>query len=203
MIRRLLIVVASLTLAAACAVPGRTNSPNARYDFGLPGPGSAKSAVIRGSVLVPEVDAPEWLDASGIVYRLAYADDARTRTYAQSRWVAPPAALVTQRLRSGIERATQGRLVLPDSGAKADWALQVQLDEFSQVFEGPEASRALARMRATLVKLADRQVVAQKTFGAESVAATADAPGGAKALAQAADEVVASIVEWTADQTSR
>ncbi len=63
--------------------------------------------------------------------------------------------------------------------------------------------RALASMHATLVKLADRQVVAQKTFGVERNATTPDAAGGAKAFAQTADEVIESIVAWTAEQTTR
>ena len=58
-------------------------------------------------------------------------------------------------------------------------------------------------MHATLVKLADRQVVAQKTFGVERNATTPDAAGGAKAFAQTADEVIESIVAWTAEQTTR
>jgi cholesterol transport system auxiliary component len=77
----------------------------------------------------------------------------------------------------------------------------VDLEEFSQVFEVPDKSRAYVRMRATLIRATERGVVAQRTFGTERTAASADAVGGAKALASGADELVDAIVAWVAVQT--
>ena len=201
MTRRLHHMVLASVVLAACAAPGAQREKEATSDFGLPAAAVAKPVSISGSVLVSEVAAPEWLDSPGLVYRLVYDDDARTRIYARSRWTAPPASLVTQRLRAAVAAATGGRLVLPEDAASADWVLRVELEAFSQVFETPDRSRALVRMRATLVRTAARQVVAQRTFGSELAATSANAPGGARALARGADEVVDAIVVWVAQQT--
>jgi cholesterol transport system auxiliary component len=56
-------------------------------------------------------------------------------------------------------------------------------------------------MRATLIRATERGVAAQRTFGTERAAASADAAGGAKALASGADELVDAIVAWVAVQT--
>ena len=189
------------TLLTACVSIGGQRARESTFDFGLAAPPVVKPDSIRGSVLVPEVVAPEWLDSAGISYRLAYDDGARARIYTSSRWAAPPALLVTQRLRAAVAIATGGRLVLPQDAAQADWVLRVELESFSQVFDAPERSRALVAMRATLIGASARRVVAQKTFSAEGIAESADAAGGAKALTRAANEVVDAIVAWAAEQT--
>jgi cholesterol transport system auxiliary component len=52
--------------------------------------------------------------------------------------------------------------------------------------------------RASLVNTAKRTLVAQRSFTIEKPAASADAEGGVRALAAAGDELVDSIVAWTA-----
>jgi cholesterol transport system auxiliary component len=188
------------TLLGACQLPGAP-PPEATFDFGLPYAAPVQAGSIRGTILVPEVASPEWLDSPAIVYRLAYDDAARTRIYSRSRWAAPPPSLVTQRLRAAVALASGGLLVQPQDAVRADWVLRVDLEEFSQVFEVPDKSRAYVRMRATLIRATERGVVAQRTFGTERTAASADAVGGAKALASGADELVDAIVAWVAVQT--
>jgi cholesterol transport system auxiliary component len=184
----------------ACTLPGAPVPQKATYDFGLQPAAAGRSGSIRGSVLVPEVASPEWLDSNAIVYRLAYDDDARTRIYARSRWAAPPASLVTERLRAAVT-ASGGQIVPAQNAAHADWVLRVDLEEFSQVFASPDESHAYVRMRATLVRATERKVVAQRTFGSQRAAPSADAVGGTKALAKAAEEVVEGIVAWVGEQT--
>ena len=200
MMLRIHFLIVAAILLAACTTPGTQREREATYDFGLPSTETAKAGSIAGSVLVPDVTSPEWLDSPGILYRLAYDNEARTRIYTLSRWVAPPASLVTQELRSAVSLATKERLVLPQDGVGADWVLRVELEAFSQVFDTPDRSRALVRMRATLIRASERRVVAQRTFASESPVATADAAGGAKALAQGAQGVVDAIVAWAAQE---
>jgi cholesterol transport system auxiliary component len=188
-------------LLSACTLPGEHRPREATFDFGLPPAAAVKFDAIRGSVLVPDVASPEWLDSPAIVYRLAYDDVAHTRIYARSRWAAPPAALVTQRLRAAVATATGGQLVMPQDAARADWVLRVDLEAFSQVFGAPDQSRAHVRMRATLIRATDRTVVAQRTFSTDRPAPTPDATGGARALAEGVNEVVDAIVAWAAEQT--
>jgi len=200
MMLRIHFLIVAAILLAACTTPGTQREREATYDFGLHAARDAKAGSIAGSVLVPDVTSPEWLDSPGILYRLAYDNEARTRIYTLSRWGAPPASLVTQELRSAVSMATKERLVLPQDGVGADWVLRVELEAFSQVFDTPDRSRALVRMRATLIRASERRVVAQRTFASESPVATADAAGGAKALAQGAQGVVDAIVAWAAQE---
>jgi len=197
---RLASTMFAAALLGACQLPGAP-PPEATFDFGLPYAAPVQDGSIRGTILVPEVASPEWLDSPAIVYRLAYDDAARTRIYSRSRWAAPPPSLVTQRLRAAVALASGGLLVQPQDAVRADWVLRVDLEEFSQVFEVPDKSRAYVRMRATLIRATERGVVAQRTFGTERTAASADAVGGAKALASGADELVDAIVAWVAVQT--
>jgi cholesterol transport system auxiliary component len=68
------------------------------------------------------------------IYRLAYAEPLRRRSYAESRWAAPPAEL----LQAFLER----RFVFPEADASGPGCrLQLVLDEFEQRFDDPQQSR--------------------------------------------------------------
>jgi cholesterol transport system auxiliary component len=190
-------LLAALAAAAAgCSVLPQPAAPGAEYDFG-PAPAAAATPRVPGTVLVPEVSAPGWLENGALVYRLAYRDGASPRAYANSRWVTSPPALYTARLRGSVAASSSGGAVAPGDNARYDAALRVEIVEFSQVFDAPEASRAVVQVRGTLVR--DQRVAAQRTFTAERRAATADAAGGAAALAGAADDSIAALVRWTAE----
>jgi cholesterol transport system auxiliary component len=75
------------------------------------------------------------------------------------------------------------------------YALRAELFEFEQVFDRPDRSRGVLRLRATLE---GKGIWAQRTFAIEEPAPTADAAGGVSALTQCSDELAALIVEWVA-----
>jgi cholesterol transport system auxiliary component len=125
-----------------------------------------------------------------MLYRLAYADGTRLASYRDSRWAAPPAALLHERLRQRLARTP---------GAAGAVTLRIELEEFSQIFDSPASSRAVVRLRAELVEGGSGRVLRQQTFAEEVPAASADAPGGARALTQATDAVLARLIHWTAD----
>jgi cholesterol transport system auxiliary component len=194
-------LAAALALAAlgGCAL-GPQREPVASYDLGPPGArGAGRPATIPAMLLVPDVSAPAWLDGNGIVYRLSYDNNARPQAYAGSRWVAPPAALLTQRLRSRLAGASGGVLNVSD-GARADYALRVDLEDFSQSFAAADASRVALRARASLVRLADRALMAQQVFAVDKDAPSADARGAVAALGLAGDEFIDALVQWTGEQ---
>jgi cholesterol transport system auxiliary component len=83
-------------------------------------------------------------------------------------------------------------------GARTDYALRVELEEFDQVFDAADKSRGVVVARASLVSTSNRTLVAQKSFTFERAAASADADGGVRALAAAGGELVDAIVVWTA-----
>jgi cholesterol transport system auxiliary component len=74
--------------------------------------------------------------------------------------------------------------------------LRLELDEFSQVFDAADRSRAVVSLRASLIR--NRSIVAQQTFGLEQAAATPNAEGGVRALIAASDAAGNSLIDWLA-----
>jgi cholesterol transport system auxiliary component len=112
--------------------------------------------------------------------------------------------LLRQRLR---EHLSQRRAVLnPADGvqtATPALTLRLDLDEFSQIFEAPERSSALVRVRATLAQPASgsEQLVAQRSFVLQRPSPSPDAAGGVHALTAAADAVILEIDQWVQQAT--
>ena len=188
--------IASL-LAAGCASPPARDIVN--YDFGIAT--SPQNPRIGSDLMVADVQAPAWMENTGIFYRLAYADAARPQAYANSRWIMPPAGLLTQRLRAVLRASSKAAVVSPGDGARTDLVLRVDLDEFTQVFDATERSRGVLRASARLLK--GREVLATRVFSIELPAASANAEGGARALASASDSLGNQLADWIAANTRR
>jgi cholesterol transport system auxiliary component len=187
---------AALVLVLACAgcsVAPNPAAPAATYDFG-PAPTGKADQRLRQALLVPDVSAPAWLDSPSIRYRLAYQDAARPESYSDSRWVMSPVALFTSRLRGQLAASTSAGIVQPGDGARPVYALRVEMDEFTQVFDAPGKSRAVVRIRASI--LSNRSLVAQRNFDLERPAQSGDAEGGVRALIGASDEVIDQLAVW-------
>lgn len=193
---RLTAALALLMLLGACVIGPQGREPVASYDLGPQRDHPQENPLIGVALMLPAVTAPAWLDSQGIVYRLSYQDPARPQAYANSRWSAAPAQLLTQRLRSRFAAAARG-IVSSGDGAHADYALRVELEDFSQSFDAPGRSRVSVRARATLINLATRTLHAQRTFALERPAAP-DAAGGVKALGEASDALIEELVGWAA-----
>ena len=175
--------VAGLTLlVAGCLSQPRTPEP-ALYDLGLGPQPAAQHAAQRASIAQVHVSAPSWLDQTAMYYRLLYDDPMRTRSYAYARWVAPPPELLAQRLRQTL--AARG--VAPPPGG-----LEVELEEYVHVFE--TSSRSVARVAASV----QAEGPDEARFAEQIPAETADAAGGAKALAAATNQLISRIMEWLA-----
>ncbi|MBR7975573.1 membrane integrity-associated transporter subunit PqiC [Burkholderia vietnamiensis] len=182
----------TLALAAGCAGNSAALS-NVRYDLG---PAATVGSTGTGSALkVLDIAAPDPLDSDKFVYRLAYADAQRTAVYRDSRWTAPPAQLLTQRLRAAL--SSRGAVLEGSDGVRAP-TLKVDLTEFEQVFDGQSQSHGAVTARATLMQ--DGKVLGQHTFVSRAPSSTPDAAGGASALAAASDELVAQIAAWVGVQ---
>ena len=194
MLRALLLL--SLALLAGCAMGPQSREGIASYDFGLPRQDREANPRLQRDLVVATLTAPAWMDNTGIYYRLAYQDATRPQAYAKSRWVMPPAALLGQRLRASIVRASQAAVFTPADGVRADYTLRLELEEFSQVFDAADRSRAVVRLRASLIR--NRGVVAQQGFSVERAAATPNAEGGVQALIAASDEAGNGLIDWLA-----
>lgn len=185
----------SLAVLAACAIP-QARDGIASYDFGLPRSDKEANPRLQHDLVVAALTAPAWMDNTGIYYRLAYQDATRPRAYAQSRWVMPPAALLGQSLRARIARANKAAVFTPADGVRADYTLRLELEEFSQVFDAADKSRAVLRLRASLIR--NHGVAAQQGFSIERASATPDAEGGVRALIAASDEAGNGLIDWLA-----
>ena len=186
----------SLALLGACALSPQSGDAVANYDFGLPRSDRDASPRLHRELVVAAVAAPAWMDNSDIHYRLAYQDAARPQAYSRSRWVMPPAALLGQRLRASIARANTAAVFVPADGMPADYTLRMELEEFSQVFDQADQSRAVVRLHASLIR--NRGVVAQQSFGIDKAAMKPNAEGGVRSLIAASDEAGELLIDWLA-----
>jgi cholesterol transport system auxiliary component len=188
------VLLAFGVLVAGCAGTS-AGGADVRYDFGPPG--VAASAASLPAVKVLEVSAPPVLESDQLIYRLSYADAQQTGSYANSHWAMTPSQLLTQRLRGAL--GSHGTVLTAADGVAAP-VLKVDLTDFEQVFDSPTQSHAAIGARATLIR--NGKLVGQRTFSAQTPAASADAAGGARALATASDDLVAQIAAWLGAQAT-
>jgi len=195
------ILLVATMLLTGCAITPQARIAPTVYDLGLMQPTDASAPSgqpLMASLLVAEATAPTWLDSQAIQYRLAYHDPSQTHGYANSRWAAAPAALLTQRIRSRIAVVTNNGVVSASDGVRADYVLRLGLEEFAQVFDTAEQSRVVVRLRASLVERGTRRLLAQRNFSVEQAAPTADATGAVHALTEAGDRLTGDLIDWLA-----
>ncbi|MEO5573945.1 MAG: ABC-type transport auxiliary lipoprotein family protein [Gammaproteobacteria bacterium] len=199
MVKISLVAALVIALCTGCGTALKDKQLLATYDFGLPGQiiSDNTTRAIKTRLEVNAVTAPSWLDSPAILYRLAYQDAARLQPYADSRWAASPAALMTLRLRQAIDA-----LGPPATGSAKQYELRVTLEEFSQIFDASDSSRVLLRANAKLINDDDRSTLAERTFAIEHKARTPDAQGAVSALTQASDDFITELLAWIADLPS-
>lgn len=194
-------LISFLMLAVSgCTLIGAGNTKTelfSLYDFG-PVHGAAAGAPATSKlppISVAEVQSPAWLDSPLIYFRLTYANEQQPRAYAGSRWAMPPAQLFGQRLKSRLAQA--GNVVLSATdGAVNVPLLRIEADDFTQSFDSLTQSHAQIALRASV--FSGRSLLAQKSFVRQAPAPSADAAGGAKALATASDAVIGDMMNWLA-----
>jgi cholesterol transport system auxiliary component len=191
---QLIAAVASAALLAGCA----TDKPasNATFDFG---PASmtqpAPATPPTGAVVVTDVTGSAALDNERMYYRLQYANPLQARTYSNSRWAATPLEMVTQRLKTRI--AQSGTKVLTATDASSGVSImRTEIDDFTHSFENQAQSHGAVALRVSIFQ--GNRLVDQRTFSRKTPADSADAAGGARALAASTDAVAADIIAWIA-----
>ena len=178
-------------LLGACASKGPTP---AHFDFG-PLPQQAAATATVGPLIVADVSGPASLDTERMQYRLLYADARQSRPYAYNQWTATPLQLMTQRLKARIAQSGVKVLSTTDAATGAT-LLRTELDDFAQNFDTATASHGTISLRASVFRA--HKLVDQKTFSRSVPAPSADAAGGARALADAADALSADVLAWLA-----
>ena len=191
--RSLLAAACAVLLLAGCA--SEKTPSNTTFDFGPALAPAGPAAATGMALVVTDATGSAALDNERMSYRLNYADPLQARSYAHSRWSATPLQMVTQRLKSRI--AQTGTKVLSATDASDGVAiLRTEVDDFTHSFDGPAQSYGQLVLRASLFQ--GHKLIDQKTFSRKSGAASADAAGGARALAAATDAVAADIAAWVA-----
>jgi len=206
----LIAVVAAAAALSGCASKGPQPTS---YDFGpmgtpLPAASLAPSAggsngtngtAAVGSgipaLVVSDVSGPASLDTQRMYYRLMYADARQSRPYAYNNWSVTPLQLMSQRLKARI--AQSGVKVVSTTDAAGGLPLlRLEADEFSQNFDSATQSSASITLRASVFR--NHKLVDQRTFSRTARAPSADAAGGASALAESTDGIAADILAWLA-----
>ena len=167
---------------AACAAPGASDVQVRVYDLGLTEPAARPIGARIGQV---RAAAP--LDSTDMHYRLAYRDAAELLAFAQGRWAATPAELVRKRFVRSLE---------PAPGARC--TLDVEVNEFSQVFSARDTSDALIEVRLMLVDGSAR--VAERIVRVMLADAGAGAAQGVGVMARATDEAIGRTAAWVGQQ---
>ncbi|MBY4741683.1 PqiC family protein [Burkholderia cepacia] len=186
------LAVLTLTLAAGCAGNSAALS-NVRYDLG-----PATQVVTAGTapaLKVLDVVVPDALDSDKFAYRLAYVDAQHVAVYRDSRWTAPPAQLLTQRLRGAL--SSRGTVLEGADGVRAP-TLKVDLTQSEPGGAGPAPRSGAATARPPRPRPAKGR--GPRTCGARAPSSTPDAAGGARALAAASNELVSQIAAWVGIQ---
>lgn len=202
LMKQVLAAVGAAVLLAGCASNGKGPAGNALFDFGSAAApvNPTNVAATVPAVVVTDVTGNAAFDNERMFYRLNYADPLQARSYANSRWSSTPLQMLTQRIKSRVAQA--GVKVLSSTDASNGVPLlRIDLDDFTHAFESAASSYGQVVLRASLFN--GHTLVDQRTFNRQVAAGSADAAGGARALAQAADAVSADMIGWLATQTAR
>ncbi len=192
LMKRLLITAASAALLAGCAGKGPVPT---LYDFGPMQAGAAPATMPQRVLVVTDATGPAWLDSRTMYYRLLYADAQQSRPYADNHWNSTPLQMLSARLKSRIAQAGGKVLSVTDATA-GTMMLRIEVDDFSQNFDSQHASSGNITLRASVLRA--RSLIDQKIFTHTTAADSADAAGGARALAAASDAIAADIIAWLA-----
>jgi cholesterol transport system auxiliary component len=171
-----------LLLVALAGCGGNTAEVAPRtFDLGF-APPTAKFPALRAASVrgIPPFDDVQ------MYYRLAWRHSSELADYAQSRWAAPPAEL----LRKQLLRAT--------GEGVGKCGLEIELQEFTQLFSSKEASEARIELRVALTNGAVR--VASRGVAVSEPGAGSEAASGAAAMARAAERALGEIASWVAAQ---
>jgi len=188
-----LISCIAASLLIGCAT--KSAAPQSLYDLGPLREPSGATVAVPAPISIADVAAPAWLDSDMIFFRLAYANDQQPRPYATSRWSMAPAQLFGERLKARIAQAGGTALSATD-GALNVPLLRIEMDDFTQTFDSAAHSVVRVSLRASVYDV--RTLIGHKSFVRQVPTPTADAGGGAQALAAASDALIGDLTAWLA-----
>jgi len=148
-----------------------------------------RDAVLR--VAIPR--AEPGFEGDGMVYT---ETPAALYVYRDSRWADAPAQMLTPLLVDTLERTEAFRaIVTPPGSGRADYQLEVKLLRLQQEFYTTPSQVRLG-LRANLIDISNRQVVASRAFHTLQPAPTDNAYGGVQAANTAVAALLTEIAEF-------
>ena len=173
--------LAFLLCGCGSLLPAPPPAP-ALYDFGPP---PAEHNASAGDVALAEVSAPAWFARNEIHYRFLYSDPMQVHSYAQHRWVAPPAQLFAARLRQ----------LLGAPATLPRYLLRLRLESFEQDFSSPTQAQVSLVLTAELSDAASGRRLMLRQFRA-TAPASANVQGAVDGLSALADSTLARVANW-------
>ncbi len=187
------VLLAAVWLAGCSILPKPEPQTFERYVLEpriVPG---APTAAAGPVLLVAVPQARSDLDTPRMAYR---QQDFDIRYFARSRWADSPPQLLLSGLTAALEQSGRFAAVLrAGSPAAPDLRLDTELLDFSQDFRVRPSEFSL-RLRVQLVDLADRRVVASRTFEARRAAPEESPYGGVQAANAAWQALLPELVDY-------
>jgi len=191
-------LLAAVLVLAGCA-SSKTQEATT-FDFGPAAAQQANAPAALPAIVVMDATGPAALENERMYYRLNYANALEARTYANSRWASNPLQMVTQRMKARLSQSGMKVLSATDASTGVP-LLRVEVDDFVHAFPSAGQSEGQLTLRASL--FSDHRLLDQRTFTRTTPAPSADAAGGARALAASTDAVAADIQAWLATIDTR
>lgn len=195
---RTLSILAAVLVLAGCA-SSKTQEATT-FDFGPAAAQQTNAPAALPAIVVMDATGPAALENERMYYRLNYANALEARTYANSRWASNPLQMVTQRMKARLSQTGMKVLSATDASTGVP-LLRVEVDDFVHAFSSAGQSEGQLTLRASL--FSDHRLLDQRTFTRTTPAPSADAAGGARALAASTDAVAADIQAWLATVDTR
>jgi cholesterol transport system auxiliary component len=135
--------------------------------------------------------------------QIAYVRTANQLEYfAYSQWVAPPALMLAPLLARAIERTGAfAAVVRAPTTVAGDFRVETELIRLQQDFS-VAPSRVRLTLRAVLIDIATRRVIASREFDDAAVSASEDPAGGVVAANQVAQRVATEVGAFCAQSVS-
>ena len=169
----------ALALLGGCSGTANDAAPRT-FDLGI-APPAAKFPALR---VLARAFGP--FDSVQMYYRLAWRNSSELADYTLSHWSAPPAELLRKQVLRGA-----------GEGA-GKCTLEVEVQEFSQVFASKDSSEARIEVRVALSNGPAR--IASRGIAVTEPGAGAEAASGAAAMARAAERLMHELAGWVSKQ---
>jgi len=171
----------ALALLAGCA--GNAADPAQRtFDLGMAAPAASFPALRVSARAFPPFDSVQ------MYYRLSWRNPSELADYSLSHWSAPPAEL----LRKQVQRAAGEGI--------GKCTLEVEVQEFTQVFTSKESSEARIEARVSLSNGTVR--IGSRGLSASEPNAGTEAASGAAAMARATERLMQELAGWVSKQAA-